>query len=65
MNCAKSKKCPVCGKMFVGRKDKRFCSAECRTFYHNERRYWKRHYAKFLVKRAGGLMRFLKSLISG
>lgn len=29
------KKCAECGVMFTGRVDKKFCSDQCRTSYHN------------------------------
>ncbi|MDX1407693.1 MAG: hypothetical protein R3330_06150 [Saprospiraceae bacterium] len=29
------KQCPECGDSFVGRSDKKFCSAHCRTTYYN------------------------------
>ena len=31
------KECPVCGTVIVGRKDKVFCSDDCRSYYHNMR----------------------------
>lgn len=34
-----SKPCPVCGKTFYGRSDKKFCSSKCKNEYHNEERY--------------------------
>lgn len=34
-----SKSCPVCGKTFYGRSDKKFCSSKCKNEYHNEERY--------------------------
>ena len=29
------KQCPECGEEFLGRADKRFCSAGCRSAFHN------------------------------
>ena len=31
-------RCMVCGELFKGRSDKKFCSDLCRNEYHNERR---------------------------
>ncbi|MBP5229097.1 MAG: hypothetical protein J6Z32_03005 [Bacteroidales bacterium] len=31
----KEKKCPVCGRVVLGRTDKKFCCDDCRTEYHN------------------------------
>ena len=30
--------CPECGEEYTGRSDKRFCSASCRSAYHNRAR---------------------------
>lgn len=30
-----SRNCPVCGKSFHGRIDKKFCTSHCRNAYHN------------------------------
>ena len=29
------KQCAECGELFIGRSDKRFCSAACRSTFHN------------------------------
>ena len=29
-----NKKCKICSKMIVGRKDKLFCSIKCKNYYH-------------------------------
>lgn len=31
------KSCPVCGDKIIGRKDKKFCSDQCRNVYNNEK----------------------------
>ena len=33
------KHCPMCGDKLKGRKDKVFCSLECKNAYHRERRH--------------------------
>lgn len=37
MKGEKSKECPVCGKMVVGRSDKVYCSIDCRIYAGNFR----------------------------
>ncbi|HMS99313.1 MAG TPA: hypothetical protein PKA12_11245 [Saprospiraceae bacterium] len=37
MNKSKPKTCLVCNEKILGRSDKRFCSSDCRTAYHNTR----------------------------
>jgi len=32
------KTCPECGGAIHGRSDKKFCSTDCRTYYHNKHR---------------------------
>ena len=31
-----TKKCLVCGEPLIGRIDKKFCSEQCKTHYHNQ-----------------------------
>jgi hypothetical protein len=32
------KNCPECGEVIRGRSDKKFCSPDCRTYFHNKHR---------------------------
>jgi predicted nucleic acid-binding Zn ribbon protein len=34
-NIQRERKCPVCGKIILGRSDKVFCSDDCRTDFYN------------------------------
>ena len=51
--------CPVCGKRFMGRSDKKFCSDMCRNEYNNTR---KRHADKML-SRLDGALRMNRSIL--
>ena len=31
-----TRKCMVCGELLIGRIDKKFCSEQCKTHYHNQ-----------------------------
>lgn len=35
MDDRKRKVCPVCSREIYGRTDKKFCSADCRIYFHN------------------------------
>lgn len=34
----KTRKCPVCGDSYQGRRDKRFCSDQCRANFNNDKK---------------------------